>query len=139
MILTGTIIRKAIRNAISSVVAPVPVYSIMPPANVDKYILIQELAQNQLDEKRAFITQGVISISCVEKFTGRDGDFDQVSTLANVIKNTLTPNRLSTFGNVDGINIFTMYFDSAFDGMFETDPGRTAIVTLRLNYMAQNI
>jgi hypothetical protein len=139
MILTGTIIRKAIRAAIAPVVSPVPVYSIMPPANVDKYIIIQDLAQNQLDEKRSFITQGTISISCVEKFVGRDGDFDAVSTLANVIKNTLTPNRLSTFGNVDGINIFTMYFDSVSDGMFETDPGRTAIVTLRLNYMAQNI
>ena len=99
MILTGTIIRKAIRNAILTPVAPVPVYSIMPPDNVDKYILIQDLSQNQLDEKRAYITQGIISISCVEKFTGRDGDLDEVSALANTIRTALTPTRLSTFGN----------------------------------------
>lgn len=139
MILTGTIIRQEIRKALLPVLSPIPVYSIMPPDATNKYVMIQDLSQNQRDEKRVFITEGIISISCVEKFTGRDGDMDEVSAIAQTIINTLTPDRLSRFGIVQGINIFTMYFDSASDGMFETDPGRTAIVTLRLRYMAQNL
>ena len=139
MIITGTTIRKAIINAIKTAIAPIPVYSIMPPDNVQKYVIIEDLAQNAINEKRAFITEGFVSISCIEKFTGRDGDFDQVTALANAIQTLITPNNLSRFGFTDGIDIFTMEFDAVTDGMFETEPGRTAIVTLRLRYMAQNI
>ena len=137
MIITGTAIRKAIINAIKTGIAPVPVYSIMPPDNVQKYVIVEDLAQSSMNEKRAFLTEGFVSISCVEKFTGRDGDFDVVTALANQIKTLITPNTLSTFGITDGINIFTMEIDSVTDAMFETEPGRTAIVSLRLRYMAQ--
>ena len=138
MIITGTTIRKAIRNAIKDLIAPIPVYSIMPPDSVKKYVIIEELAQNAIDEKRAFITEGFISISCIEKFTGRDGDFDEVNAIAKQIQQVITPDRLSTFGFTDGIDIFTMNFDAVTEGMFETEPGRTAVVSLRLRYMAQN-
>lgn len=138
MIITGTIIRKAIRNAIKNQIAPIPVYSIMPPDNINIYVIIEDLAQTSIDNKSEFITDGFISISCIEKFIGRDGDFDQVNALAIQIRNLLTPNLLSTFGNIDGINIFTMTIDSVSEGMFETPNGRTAVCSLRLNYKAQN-
>lgn len=138
MINSGTQIRTAIISAIKTLVAPVPVYSIMPPDNVLKYILIQNMTENALDEKRAFLNEGFISISIVEKFLGRDGDFDQINTLADTVINAITPNRLSTFGNVGGINIFSLRFESNTETLFETEPGRTAVKSLRLKYFVQS-
>ena len=138
MINSGTAIRTAIISAIKPLVAPVPVYSIMPPDNVLKYILIQNMTENALDEKRAFLNEGFISISIVEKFLGRDGDFDQINTLADTVINAITPNRLATFGIVDGINIFSLRFESNTETLFETEPGRTALKSLRLRYFVQS-
>jgi hypothetical protein len=138
MINSGTQIRTAIISAIKNLVAPVPVYSIMPPDNVLKYILIQNMAENALDEKRAFLNEGFISITIVEKFLGRDGDFDQVNNIANTVINAITPNRLSTFGNVGGINIFSLRFETNTETLFETEPGRTAVKSLRLKYFVQS-
>lgn len=139
MIVAGTIIRKKIIEVIKDVIAPVPVYSIMPPDNVNKYVIIQNLQETQIDEKRAFITDGFISISCIEKFIGRDGDFDGVTALAKTIKQLIYPTTLSRFGIVENINIFTMSIDSTTDEMFNNPNGRTAMITLRLNFKAQNI
>jgi hypothetical protein len=138
MINSGTAIRTAIISEIKTLVAPVPVYSIMPPDNVLKYILIQNMTENALDEKRAFLNEGFISISIVEKFLGRDGDFDQINTLADTVINAITPDRLSTFGIVDGINIFSLRFESNTESLFETEPGRTAVKSLRLRYFVQS-
>lgn len=137
MINSGTQIRKAIISAIKSVVSPIPVYSIMPPDSVFKYILVQNLSETALDEKQRFLNQGDISISIVEKFTGRDGDFDGINLTADAIINAITPDRLATFGNVDGINIFSLRFVSNTEAMFDTAPGRTALKTLRLTYFVQ--
>lgn len=139
MIITGNIIRKAIRNAIKNVIAPVPVYSIMPPDNINKYVIIEDLAQSQIDNKTEFITEGFVNITVIEKFVGRDGDFDQINNIATQIRNVLAPNLLHTFGIVDGINIFTMNIDAVTEGMFETPNGRTATISIRLNYKAQNL
>ena len=138
MINSGTQIRTEIISAIKTLVAPVPVYSIMPPDSDMKYILVQNMTENALDEKRAFLNQGFISISIVEKFTGRDGDFDAINDLADTIINAITPNRLATFGNVEGINIFSLRFESNTESLFETSPGRTAIKSLRLAYFVQS-
>jgi hypothetical protein len=138
MINSGTQIRKAIISAIKTAVTPVPVYSIMPPDSVMKYILVQNMTENALDEKRAFLNQGFISISIVEKFTGRDGDFDAVNDLADIIINAITPDRLNTFGNVDYLNIFSLRFESNTESLFDTSPGRTAIKSLRLAYFVQS-
>jgi hypothetical protein len=138
MINSGTAIRTAIISEIKTLVAPVPVYSIMPPDNVLKYILIQNMTENALDEKRAFLNEVFISISIVEKFLGRDGDFDQINTLADTVINAITPDRLSTFGIVDGINIFSLRFESNTESLFETEPGRTAVKSLRLRYFVQS-
>lgn len=137
MINSGTQIRTAIISTIKPLVAPVPVYSIMPPANVLTFILIQNMTENALDEKLRFLNEGFISISIVEKFLGRDGDFDQVNNLADTIINAITPNRLATFGNVGSINILALRFESNTETLFETEPGRTAIKSLRLKYFVQ--
>jgi hypothetical protein len=79
-----------------------------------------------------------IRIAVVEKFLGRDGDFDQVNNLANTIIQAVTPDRLSTFGNVGGINIFSLRFESNSETMFETDSGRIAVKNLRLKYFVQS-
>jgi hypothetical protein len=139
MIVVGTIIRKKIIEVLQDAIYPVPIYSIMPPDNINKYVIIQNLSENQLDEKRAFITEGFISISCIEKFIGRDGDFDGVTALAKTIKQLIYPTTVSRFGIVENINIFTMSIDSVTDEMFNNPNGRTAMVTLRLNFKAQNI
>jgi len=138
MINSGTAIRTAIISAIKPLVAPVPVYSIMPAQSVLKYILVQNMTENALDEKRRFLNEGFISISIVEKFLGRDGDFDQINTIANTVINAITPDRLSTFGNVGGINIFSTRFESNTETLFETEPGRTAVKLLRLRYFVQS-
>lgn len=138
MINSGTQIRTAIISTIQPLLGSVPVYSIMPPDSVLKYVLVQNMTENALDEKRRFLNEGFISISIVEKFTGRDGDFDQINTIADTIINAITPNRLSTFGNVDGINIFSLRFESNTESLFETNPGRTAVKSLRLKYFVQS-
>lgn len=138
MINSGTQIRTAIISAIKPLLTPVSVYSIMPPQSVLKYVLVQNMTENALDEKRAFLNEGFISISIVEKFTGRDGDFDQINTLADTIINAITPDRLATFGIVDGINIFSLRFESNTETLFDTEPGRTAVKSLRLRYFVQS-
>jgi hypothetical protein len=138
MINSGTQIRKAIIETIKFLLTPVPVYSIMPPDSVMKYVLVQNMTENALDEKRAFLNQGFISISIVEKFTGRDGDFDTVNDLADTIISAITPDRLNTFGNVDYLNIFSLRFESNTESLFDTSPGRTAIKSLRLAYFVQS-
>jgi hypothetical protein len=138
MINSGTAIRTAIVNTLKFLLHPIPIYSIMPSDNVLKYILIQNMTENALDEKRRFLNEGFISISIVEKFLGRDGDFDQINTIADTVINAITPDRLSTFGIVDGINIFSIRFESNTETLFETEPGRTAVKLLRLRYFVQS-
>jgi hypothetical protein len=138
MITAGSTIRKEIIKAIKPVLGSVPVYSIMPPDNVVKYILVQDLAETALDDKLSFMSEGFVSISVVEKFTGRDGDFDQVNILADLIIQAITPTRLSTFGIVGNKNIFSLRFESTSEAMFDSTPGRTALKTLRLKYFVQS-
>jgi hypothetical protein len=138
MITAGTTIRKEIIKAIKPVLGQVPVYSIMPPDNVLKYVLVQDLAETALDDKLAFLSEGFVSISVVEKFTGRDGDFDQVNTIADLIIQTITPTRQSTFGIVGNKNIFSLRFESTAEAMFDSTPGRTALKSLRLKYYVQS-
>lgn len=138
MINSGTQIRTAIIGLLKPIIEPIPIYSIMPPDSVQKYVLVQNMTENALDDKRAFMNEGFISISIVEKFQGRDGDFDQINTLADTIINAITPTRLSTFGNVNGINIFSTRFESNTESLFETNPGRTAVKSLRIKYFVQS-
>jgi hypothetical protein len=138
MITAGTTIRKEIIKAIKTVLGQVPVYSIMPPDNVLKYVLVQDLAETALDDKLAFLSEGFVSISVVEKFTGRDGDFDQVNTIADLIIQTITPTRQSTFGIVANKNIFSLRFESTAEAMFDSTPGRTALKSLRIKYYVQS-
>jgi hypothetical protein len=138
MITAGSTIRKEIIKAIKPVLGSVPVYSIMPPDNVVKYVLVQDLAETALDDKLSFMSEGFVSISVVEKFTGRDGDFDQVNILADLIIQAITPTRLSTFGIVGNKNIFSLRFESTSEAMFDSTPGRTALKTLRLKYFVQS-
>jgi hypothetical protein len=138
MITAGTTIRKEIIKAIKTVLGQVPVYSIMPPDNVLKYVLVQDLAETALDDKLSFMSEGFVSISVVEKFTGRDGDFDQVNTIADLIIQTITPTRQSTFGIVANKNIFSLRFESTAEAMFDSTPGRTALKSLRLKYYVQS-
>jgi len=138
MITAGTTIRKEIIKAIKTVLGQVPVYSIMPPDNVLKYVLVQDLAETALDDKLSFMSEGFVSISVVEKFTGRDGDFDEVNTIADLIIQTITPTRQSTFGIVANKNIFSLRFESTAEAMFDSTPGRTALKSLRLKYYVQS-
>lgn len=138
MINSGTQIKTALVSLLKPLIAPVKVWSMMPPDAVLKYVLIQDLSETALDEKRAFLNEGFISIAVVEKFLGRDGDFDQVNNIANTIIQAVTPDRLSTFGNVGGINIFSLRFESNSETMFETDSGRIAVKNLRLKYFVQS-
>ena len=138
MITAGSTIRREVIKAIKPVVGNVPVYSIMPPDSVLKYILVQDLAETALDDKLAFLSEGFVSISIVEKFTARDGDFDQVNILADLIIQAITPTRQSTFGNVGNKNIFSIRFESTAEAMFISTPGRTALKTLRLKYYVQS-
>jgi hypothetical protein len=138
MITAGTTIRKEIIKAIKIVLGQVPVYSIMPPDNVLKYVLVQDLAETALDDKLSFMSEGFVSVSVVEKFTGRDGDFDQVNTIADLIIQTITPTRQSTFGIVANKNIFSLRFESTAEAMFDSTPGRTALKSLRLKYYVQS-
>lgn len=137
MINSGTKIKKAIISAIKPVLGSVPVYSVMPPNDVLKYVLVQNMRENALDEKRAFLNEGFINISIVEKFTGRDGDFDQVNLIADAIIGAITPTRLATFGNVDDINIFSLRFEGNDESLLNTEPGRTALKSLRLKYFVE--
>lgn len=138
MINSGTQIRTAIISAIKPLLGVIPVYSIMPPDSVLKYVLVQNMTENALDEKRRFLNEGFISISIVEKFLGRDGDFDAINDLADTIIQAITPNRLATFGNVEYLNILALRFESNTESLFETNPGRTAVKSLRLKYFVQS-
>jgi len=137
MILVGTKIRTAIREAIKATISPIPVYSVIPSSKVLSYVYIENLSQTSIDEKRAFITQGDIGISIVEKFPERDGDFDKINITAEKILAILSPDRLFSFGNLNGIDIFTMHVVDVSESLFDSEPGRTAILTIRLRFMAQ--
>jgi hypothetical protein len=121
MILAGTALRTYIVSELQSVLSPVPIYSVMPPDNVLKYVM----------------TDGFIQIQIVEKFDKRDGDMDWVNTMASLISRTLCPTRQSKIGDENGVNVFYIYIDSNAEALFDTDPGRTAVSSLRLRYMAQ--
>lgn len=138
MINSGTVIKSAIITTLKPILSPINVWSIMPPDSVLKYVLVENLSETALDDKRSFMNEGFISIAIVEKFLGRDGDFDQVNTIANTVMNAITPNRLSTFGIVSGINIFSTRFESSSETMFETETGRIAVKNLRLKYFVQS-
>lgn len=137
MIISGTELRKSIIAALNPVLDPVKTYSFIPPVEVLRYVYLSQLTETALDDKRAFLSEGTIVIQIVEKFDDRSGNLDWVNTTAKLISETLTPNRLSTFGIVGDIDIFTMRFGNYSEDIFESDPGRTAIGSLRLDYKIQ--
>jgi hypothetical protein len=47
------------------------------------------------------------------------------------------PYKQSKIGDENGVNVFYIYIDSNAEALFDTDPGRTAVSSLRLRYMAQ--
>jgi hypothetical protein len=138
MIIAASTIRKRLIQVIAPAVAPVKVYSVMPPRNESLFVMLSDSNEQALDEKRAFISDGTIIIQVVQKFTGRDGQLDTVNTLAQQIINAVTPNRVATFGIVDGIHIFSQRFEVANEILFEGDGGRTAVKQLRFRYMIQS-
>jgi hypothetical protein len=137
MILAGTALRTYIVSELQSVLSPVPIYSVMPPDNVLKYVIVTGLGENDASPKNCFLTDGFIQIQVVEKFDKRDGDLDWVNTIASLISRTLCPTRQSKIGDENGVNVFYIYIDSNAEALFDTDPGRTAVSSLRLRYMAQ--
>jgi hypothetical protein len=138
MITAGTTIRKEIIKRLKPLLGNIPVKSIMPPDNVLQYVLVQDLAETALDDKLAFLSEGFVSISVVEKFPDRDGDYDQVNLIADIIINAITPTRQSTFGIVGNKNIFSLRFEGDAEAMFNSTPGRTALKSLRLKYYVQS-
>jgi len=138
MILSGSEIREALVSSINALMTPVKAWSLMPPTETNRYIIIALLTENALDDKLSFMSEGTLSIQICEKFIGRAGNLDWVSSTARTIVNEITPNRLSTFGNLSGINIFTMQFAGSGEDVIEGSEGRTAIKSLRLNYKSQN-
>lgn len=137
MIISGTELRKSIIAALNPVLDPVNTYSFIPPVEVLRYVYLSQLTETALDDKRAFLSEGTIAIQIVEKFDDRSGNLDWVNNTAKLISETLTPNRLSTFGIVSDIDIFTMRFGNYSEDIFESEPGRTAIGSLRLDYKIQ--
>lgn len=136
MILAGTAVRKALVTALTPVLDPIPVYSVMPPDNVLKYVMITALSENAVDPKDCFLTEGIVQIQVIEKFDTRDGDMDEVTRVGRLISATITPTRQSSLGDLENVNVFSVWIDSVADGLFESDPGRTAICSLRLKYYA---
>jgi|SRR3972149_7429654 len=138
MILSGSEIREALVSSINALMTPVKAWSVMPPVETNRYITIALLSETALNDKLSFMSEGTISIQICEKFIGRGGDLDWVSSTARTIVTEITPTRLSTFGILAGINIFTMQFAGSGEDIIEGSEGRTAIKSLRLSYKSQN-
>lgn len=137
MILAGTAVRKALVTALSPVLDPIPVNSIKEPNEDLVYVMITSLSEIETGGKDCFQTEGFMQINIYEKFIGRDGNYDEVSRVANLISQTLTPTKLSSLGDLEGVNVFYINIESNAENLFETDPGRTAVSSLRLRYLAQ--
>lgn len=130
-------IKVALKASIESALG-VKVYSMQQPTEDNRYVLLSDVAETALDEKRSFISQGVMAINVIEKFLGRGGSPTWVDSASVLISQTLTPTRLSSFGNLNGITIFSMRIsDTSEDTSRENATGRTAIKTLRFEYKFQ--
>lgn len=133
--ITSTLdITTVLKANIEPLIVPVKVHSVVPPLDVSRFVYLTQLSENQINEKRAFLTQGFISIQIIEKFTGRDGNIDFVSNSGNIIMQAITPDRLSKFAASGNINIFTMQFENVGSEIAELETGRAAICSLRLEY-----
>jgi hypothetical protein len=139
MITSSTDITIALKANIEALLTPVKVYSFVPPIDALRYVYLTQLSENQINEKRAFLSQGFISIQVVEKFIGRNGNLDYVSAAADLIMEGITPTRLSKFAATGNINIFTNQFEAIGSELLEIETGRVAIQTLRLEYKFNKI
>lgn len=136
MIQASNRIKVALVSALSSALG-VNVYSFMKPTTEDKYVILDQVSETALDEKRAFISQGTVAINIVQKFTGRSGNMDWVDSASILAAQELTPTRLSSFGDLSGITIFSMRITDTSEDLRENETGRTAVKTLRLEYKFQ--
>lgn len=141
MITSSIGILTKIKQALDVAVSPVKVYSVIPPDPASRYIYLEQLSENFINEKRAFLGQGFVSITLVEKFVGRGGSVDWVESEAETVSNLITPSRLSTFGDIGNINIFTMQIEAGNSQLLSNDngTGRTALKSLRLEYKFKSI
>jgi hypothetical protein len=136
MIQASNRIKVALVSALSSGLG-VNVYSFMKPTTEDRYVILDQVAETALDEKRAFLSQGTVAINIIEKFAGRSGNMDWVDSASIQVAQELTPTRLSAFGDLSGITIFSMRITDTSEDLRENETGRTAVKTLRLEYKFQ--
>jgi hypothetical protein len=139
MIQSTTEIVTILKSSIEALLSPVKVYTMLGAVTDNRYIYLTQLSENAIDEKRAFISQGFVSIQVIERFDNRSGNIDFVDSASKAITEGLTPNRLSSFGDLGNIAIFTMRFESTNSELRENESGRTAIKTLRLEYKFKQI
>lgn len=112
-------------------------YSVPPPGTDSRFLLIESISENEINEKRTKLTQGSLLIQVTERFVGGAGTMKNVDAQARTVVNALQPQAGSLLGIFETIRIFSTNAESASGQLFETPNGRTAIRTIRLMYRAE--
>jgi hypothetical protein len=113
-----------------------PVFSVIPPANVLRYIYVTDTAETDISTKSGKISQGFLQISITEKFPGDDGTMAWVDDTARQVINAIQPTVNGEFGLLNGLTIFAINVEDNTSQLAQTDTGRVAVRSLRLKFNA---
>jgi hypothetical protein len=113
-----------------------PVFSVIPPANVLRYIYVTDTAETDISTKSGKISQGFLQISITEKFPGDDGTMTWVDDTARQVINAIQPTVNGEFGLLNGLTIFAINVEDNSSQLAQTDTGRVAVRSLRLKFNA---
>ena len=113
--------------------------SVPPPGTDSRFLLIESISENEVNEKNRKLTQGSLLIQVTERFVGNAGTMANVDAQTRLVVNALQPTAGSIIGNYQTIRIFSTNVESASGQLFETPNGRTALRTIRLMYRAEAI
>lgn len=139
MIITGSAIKKLLIKEINMAVNPVKAWSVMPPKDVTKFVIVDSLIENNEANKNEFLTSGTISVRCVEKFLNQSSNMDGVYALAQLIVQKIKPTTNARVKNVDAIRFVNLYFSDTTETILSVGNTITVTVSLRISYLAQKV
>lgn len=138
MLITSDIVREKVFTELNTS-AFWDVFSVQPPNNVLRYIMLESINESEQNDKLSKHTSGTMTINIVERFNGNSGTLANVDAQARAVSEHLMPTTKSVLGNFKGIAIFSTNIATSTGQLFEVGSGRIAIRTLILNYRTQKL
>jgi hypothetical protein len=135
MIISSDAVRSIVFNSLQA--APLvnwPVYSVVPPINLQRYILISSVFETDISEKQRNINEGSILISVTEHFDSEGGTLANVDAMAREVMKVLDPTPQSLFANTGVFSFISLRTQASTEALTNTTTGRVAVRTLRVEY-----